>query len=106
MEPKLTFKKEKPLRGLSSIGHGDTTLIKSDGKVVGTIQQAHYNSNYTGWKLGVMILKPEPDKNPNCDWKWIFFKKTFEKEEQAREYLQKNWAWLNQKYTLRQDANY
>lgn len=102
---KLTFKKEKVPGGLIGMVTARSTIIKLDGQGVGRIQEASYSSKYTGWKVGLMIEKIDP-ANPNNTWKWIFFKKSFEKEDEARAWIKNNWSGILRAYKLHPEADY
>lgn len=104
-----TFKKEKSLKGLASIGQGKTTRIKMDGQLCGYIQEASWNSHYSGWQIGLMVYKTPEEKlptskhyNPNSDWRWIFYK-PHETEEAARLFLQNHWDAIITRHHIRVD---
>ena len=88
---KFTFKKQPRETGLASVGnpHPDTD-IKHNKKLVGYISSPNWSSPDNKWRIRLTVKKSEPDDNPNCDWKWIVLKKTFDTEPEAREFLNAN----------------
>lgn len=84
----LTFKKGETPTGLSSVGNSrPNTDIKVNKKKVGMIYSPSWRSEDWVWSVGFMVKKIIPDDNPNCDWKWIWLKKKFDTEPEAREYI-------------------
>lgn len=100
MKTKLSFKKEPKKTGLSSIGYPhQNIIIKVDKKYTGRIVAPNWQTDDM-WRVGFAIKKENPDNNPNCDWKWIYFKNEFANEEEAREYVKKRIDVFVSKHTL------
>jgi hypothetical protein len=99
---RVTFKREPKETGLSAVANPRPSVnIKIDGDVVGIIEAPNWLSKDYVWTVRFMVIKTKPDNNPNCDWKWIKLKKTFEKEEDAREFVLKNITAVASKYTFK-----
>lgn len=88
---KFTFKKEPKMTGLASIGHNPGTFIKYGGRVVGFISAPQWSSKDNLCRIRFSVLKSDlnEDGNPNCKWKWIQLKATFESDGEARDFLKK-----------------
>lgn len=86
MPTKFTFKKEERPTGLVSIGtpYPDTN-IKWQKKVVGYISAPNWHTKDHKWSIRLMIKK---DEHPG--WVWKTLKARFEKEPEAREFLNKH----------------
>ncbi len=88
---KFTFKKEPRVSGLAAIGNPNPdTQIKLNKKECGRIVGPVWSSTDKMWTIRFTVKKTVPDDNPNCDWKWVQFKKKFETEPEAREYITQN----------------
>lgn len=98
---KVTFKKEPKETGLAAVGRPyQASYCKIKGKGFGTLDPPSIRGAHV-WTVRVMIMKPEPDGNPNCDWKWLTFKRTHNSDEQARVWLQENIDRIQEIHTLR-----
>src|ERR1035438_4804731 len=88
---KFTFKKEKRQTGLAGIGSPNaSTIIKHDGKQVGSITAPTWLIKDNKWSIRFMVLKDEMGEGENCIWKWINLKARFDEETDAREFIKKN----------------
>jgi len=97
----ITFKKHPAQTGLSGVGYPYQSVdIKIKKKRFGIINAPNWQTEGNVWKIMIAIKKPEPDDNPNCDWKWITFKKDFEDETQARTYIQESIVGIMKKFEL------
>jgi hypothetical protein len=105
-----TFKKGPRATGLAAVGHpyADTT-IKLGKREVGIISPPSRGNlrgpDETGWRAGVMVMKEKPDDNPNCPWRWVFFRPQFADEPAAREWVLAHWKAICERYVLRQDPS-
>ena len=100
---KLSFKKGGRNTGLYAIGTPyNSTEIKINKKIVGQILPPSWNSNNKGWQVMLMIVKKDimEDGNKNCVWRYITFKKEFEKEELARIWLKDNIDGIMEKWNI------
>lgn len=92
---KFTFKTTKPIGRFASF---DTAYheIKLAGKCCGTIgvEAPH--------KVRLMVMKTEKftDSNTNCPWTWIKLAKENATVQAAKDWLNENFASINEKYTL------
>jgi len=77
---KFTFKRNNPVGRYRSFEMIQTD-IKIKRKICGSI-----NESTNGWKISIMV-KGSPKHNPNCNWRHIIFKKRFETEKEARDFL-------------------
>lgn len=99
---KVTFKKHPKETGLASVGNPYQSVdCKINKKTFGLICAPTWQTKGNKWSIQIMVIKTEPDNNPNCNWKWINFKATFDSPELAREWLQSNIENILNKYTLR-----
>lgn len=95
---KLRFKKHPRETGLAGVGYPYRPVdIKGDGKVVGTISAPSWQTD-DNWRIRFMI-------NNEDNWEWIQFKKVFESEAEAREFIKGNWQAIQDKYDLRQEIS-
>ena len=82
--PKFTFKTDKPTGKWRSFSN-ETHDIKLKGKLVGHI------GHEKPFKISLMVMKTDadknPDKNPNCPWKWIHLKKESNSLQEAKDYV-------------------
>lgn len=97
---KLTFRKQPRPTGLSSMGYGQNTDIKINGKVCGAIYAPTWRSKDDLWEICFSVKKSESEPKENSDWKWITLIKRTETEEQARIFLKENIGIITSKYTL------
>lgn len=84
----ITFKREPKETGLYAIGNSTPGVnIKYNKKWFGYITPPSWQHH--GWDVSFMVYKDNimEDKNPNCDWKWVYIKQKFETEEEARQYM-------------------
>jgi len=96
---KLSFKKQPRETGLRAVAEvAPSTTIKADGKACGEIRAPHYSDDSNLWSVGVTVKADTG--NPNCDWKWIFFKKKFASEPEAREFVKTRWQAIQELHTL------
>ena len=98
----FTFKKQPRQTGLSAIANPHPfTNIRLLGEDCGNIiPPSRFGKEQDLWRVGLMVKKPEPDSNPNCDWTWVHFKARFKTEAEAREWLKKNQEELKAKFTI------
>lgn len=100
-KPNVSFKKDEPETGLRAIGnHGRGVTIKVNKKTMGYISAPNWQRD--GWSIGIQIRKDEKhtDNNPNCPWKWIYFKQKFDTEAEARQYIKDHISDLNERFTF------
>lgn len=95
---KFTFKTEAPsgrFRSFESNYH----QIKLNGHIVGQIADG------LPFKVSLNVMKTETitDKNPNCPWKRISFKREFTSLQEAKDWLNTNFETLNKTYTIAQE---
>lgn len=97
MKNKFTFKKNTPV-GKFAVFQTKYTDIKFNKKVCGSINR---DREYK-WKILLSVMKNEKfnDGNENCDWMNIVLKTVFEKEEQARDFLNNNIDKIMDTFTL------
>lgn len=96
---RLSFKKEPQQTGLAGVGNPySSTHIKIDGFKVGTISPPNWSSKDNLWTISLAIANP--DKESNCEFKWIFLKKRPENEPDARVWLKEFIQPLTEKYDL------
>ena len=77
---KISFKKDPT--GWSST---ESVTVKESGIPIGALTSPVYKDK---WKLSLQIQKNGKDvidSNPNCSWKWVFFKKEWDSLENAKE---------------------
>ncbi len=91
---KFTFKTENPTgryRSFFSKSHDIKIKKKKCGSIVDRT-----------WKIRLMVLKDDimEDGNANCEWKWITLKKESASLQEAKEWLNKNFVSLNEKYKI------
>ena len=100
---KISFKKVPASTGLASIGEGKHTDIKLDKKKWGTMFTPSALSSYKDqlWRISFAIMKKDimEDKNPNCPWKNVTLKHTFETEDATRLWLKDNLRRLLEMFT-------
>jgi hypothetical protein len=104
---KFIFKKRPRETGLRAVGcpHASVT-IKLDGKECGIIEAPTWSSKTREWKVGLMVMKTTPEElaaNPNCLWRWVYFKQTHASEEAARLWVETNNDALQTQYVIRKD---
>lgn len=94
-----TFKKGPRPTGLAAVAYPyATTEIKLGGKVIGIISPTRVAVG-GNWSVGLRVKKTEDDGNPNCAWRWAWFKAR-PTEEAARKFLLDNWEALAAKYEI------
>ena len=99
---RVTFKRMPRETGLSAVANPRPSVdIKVDGDIVGIIHAPNWLTGDGLWSVAFMVMKTEPDNNPNSDWKWVRFKKRFETEEDARAFVLKNITVVAAKYTFK-----
>lgn len=102
MASKVTFKKQPRLTGRMGVGHPYQIVdCKIKKQTFGVLDAPTWQTKDHKWAVRIMIIKPEPDDNPNCNWKWITFRERHDNEESARAWIQENIDAIRQKYTLR-----
>ena len=100
----ISFKKDKPETGLAGVGYPyEGSVIKLNKKVMGYITAPNWQRN--GWSIGIQIIKDEKytDNNPNCEWKWIYFKQRFDTEAEAKRYIKDHISDWNERFTFYYD---
>ena len=71
---KFTFKREKKETGLRAVGHPyQSSIIKLDGKEVGTITAPSWQVTDGLWRIRLTV-KRVPTADAPCEWEWIQFK--------------------------------
>lgn len=79
---KLTFKKHKPLTGLAAVAYSRQSVdIKHKKLVIGQIKAPNWATEDGKWGIGLMV-------KDGVSWKWVFFKKRCDTEQEAREWIQ------------------
>lgn len=97
----ISFKKHPRNTGLDAVGNPHSLVdIKVNKKICGQIRPPSWIRGKF-WNIALMVMKREPDDNPNCDWRWIFVKKSFDTEESARLFIKENIKSIMKTYTLR-----
>lgn len=93
---KFSFKTEKATGRWKSF-QNDYHIIKLNKKQVGLIDD-------NTWKIRLMVIKDDiyEDNNPNCIWKWVVIKNEFGTLQEAKDWLNTNFKYLNEKYKLHQ----
>lgn len=96
------FKGEK-VTGLASAGHPypTTHITMGRGGVVGMISppSAAVLGGHNDWRVGLLV-KVEPTKEKPAPFKWIFFKRAFKTEEEARDNVRESWVKINEEFDL------
>lgn len=101
MATKVTFKKQPKPKGLAAAGYSERSIdCMINRKTFGTIAAPTWQDSENKWSVSATIVKPAPDNNPNCEWKWIRFKLKHDTAEAAKEWLQNNIDLIRTKYTL------
>jgi len=94
-QSKFTYKTTKPTGRYGSFwdSHHDIKLNKIK---VGMISDKE-------WDIRLMVIKKDinEDNCPNCEWKWIQLGKKSDSLAEAKEFLDKNFDSINDKYNLR-----
>jgi hypothetical protein len=82
---KFTFKTIKSTGKYKSF-FANQNIVKLNKKEVGSIDDS------APFKVRLQVEKDDilNDKNPNCSWKWITFKKEFISLDEAKEWLNNN----------------
>lgn len=94
---KFTFRKEPPETGLRGVGNPHpSTTVKLDGKEVGKISAPNWQTRDGKWGVGLIV----EDAAEYCGWKWVFFKKRHDTEQEARDWLAKHRLKIAETYTL------
>ena len=102
MATKVTFKKQPKETGLGAVGHPYQDIdCKIKKRKFGYISAPTWRTKDHKWVVRVMVMKTEPDDNPNCAWRWVEFANRFDDDEKAKAWLQENIDEIQQKYTLR-----
>ena len=84
---KITFKKDSPATGLSSVGSPNPdTNIKVDKLVVGTIAAPNWQTKDNLWSVRLTVAKEKTEDDP-APFRWITMKKRFASEPEAREFV-------------------
>lgn len=102
---KFTFKMDKPPTGLARVVFNAGSDIKLDGKCVGRIAAPSWNSKTYNYKIMFMVLKEEPDDNPNCNWKWITLKFCGCNIQECKDFVNEKFAIILQTYPLRKEED-
>jgi hypothetical protein len=92
---KFTFKTVKPTGRYSSF-FSDQYLIKFNKVEVGEI------TDNLPIRIRLKVYKDDlnEDGNPNCSWKWITLKKTFNSIDEAKLFLNNNRIKIHEKCNL------
>jgi hypothetical protein len=87
---KIKFKRHPQNPGLSAVGYPYSSVdIKVGKKVIGLISSPNWQTD-NKWHVRFTVMKTEPDDNPNCNWKWVSLKQTFDSESEARMFIVNN----------------
>ena len=87
---KFTFKKQKEETGLSAVGYPYPDVdIKANKKVVGYISAPNWQTKGHKWKVRFAMKKESTTASP-ADFKWVFAKKVFGSEADARQWIKEN----------------
>jgi hypothetical protein len=91
----FTFKRGPRPTGLNAVAHPhpDSDILLNR-MVVGHISHSRQDNM---WAVRFMIEKPEHE---NCSWSWITMKARFEREEQARAWINEKESQIQQKFEL------
>lgn len=104
MKTKVTFKNFPKETGLAAIGNPNQSIeCKIKRKTFGHINAPNWASSEKVWTISIMVMKTELiiDNNPNCNWKWIYFKAKFVIPDQAKIWLQEKIEEIMKTYELR-----
>lgn len=95
MKNKFTFKTVRPTGSYSSF-YPESHHIKFKKYIVGQIDDKSPR------KIRLHVMKNDviTDDNPNCDWKWIQFRKDFNSIEEAKVWLNESIDSIMNLYTL------
>jgi hypothetical protein len=97
MKFNISFKRGKEETGLAAIGHPFAGVdIKLNKKIIGRISPPHWNKE--GWSILLSVKEEESNNASNCNWKNIFFKKRFNTEEDARQWVKDNLKSISEDY--------
>lgn len=92
---KFTFK-----RNDGGAWHNDTHTIKYKRKPCGIIYEIEPFGGKCEVRLQVIKDDINEDGNPNCEWKWIRFKKKFDSVQEAKDSLNANIEGIMEKFNL------
>jgi len=92
----FTFCKEPRETGLARVTQTPLTQIKSAKKICGYIKPPSKLHNDTQWSIQISIVDAD-DRN---GWRWIFLKKRFDLETEARDWLKSRHESLCNKYVI------
>lgn len=88
----ISFKRDAAITGLAGVGYSKQgSDIKVNKKVVGSIDAPNWQTKDNFFRISLMIIKDDinSDGNPNCPWKRIRLKNTFESDADAREFIKR-----------------
>ena len=98
---KFTFKRHPRITGLAGIGYTKQSVdIKLDKHIVGIIYAPNWQSVGYTWDVGFTVLKDPTQPVESCKWRWIYIKKKYNSEEEARQGAQSLIEPLIRDYTL------
>ena len=87
---KFTFKRQKRETGLRAVGYPcQSSDIKLDGKVVGTISAPNWQVKDGLWRI-LLTIKRVPDAEDPCAWKWIQLKFRGKDEAECQKFILDN----------------
>lgn len=91
---KFTFKTEKPT-GRFKIFSSTSHFIKLKKKEVGHIVNK-------SWEIRLAVVKDDinEDGNPNCKWRWVTLEKKSTTLQEAKDWLNTNFIFINEKYKI------
>jgi hypothetical protein len=90
MGMKFTFKRHKKETGLRGVGYpNQSSDIKLDGKIVGTIAAPNWQTTDNLWCVRLTIKKDATSEEP-CAWKWITLKFRGKDEAECQKFILDN----------------
>lgn len=96
----ITFKKHAPYTGLMAVGHPYQVVdIKFNKQTFGHISPPNWRDKDNKWTVRVAryYTEGEENPNPNCPWRWVSFRASFDNEANARVWCKENLPeWLQQ----------
>lgn len=90
----ITFKRHKKEGRYRSFQTTYTDIKRGPKAIIGSIRETSLGG---GYDVGIMVKDP---KHPG--WRWVFFKKSFLCEVDARDWVLRNYSVLELKYDIHQ----
>ncbi|MDD2731403.1 MAG: hypothetical protein PHW33_04760 [Candidatus Portnoybacteria bacterium] len=100
---KITFRRHPRQTGLAGVGNPNQSVdIKLDNKQIGYIDAPNWDTKDGKWGIQLAIVKDDKhdDGNASCSWMWIFFKKRFDNENEARNWFVDNFEHFRKTYSI------